>query len=95
MQKQVDLVAGNSTDGLITALKLAVLEDDRHYFPPYEAVPVVREATVRRHPELGVALRELAGRISDEEMQRMNYAVDGEHRDPQEVVSDFLKAKGL
>ena len=95
VQKQVDLVAGNSTDGLIAALKLAALEDDRHYFPPYQAVPVVREAALERHPELGVALRELAGKISDEEMRRMNYAVDGERRDPREVVSDFLKAKGL
>jgi osmoprotectant transport system substrate-binding protein len=95
VQKQVDLVAGNSTDGLIAALKLAVLEDDRHYFPPYQAVPVVREVALERHPELGVALSELAGKISDEEMRRMNYAVDGERRDPREVVSDFLKAKGL
>lgn len=95
VQKQVDLVAGNSTDGLIAALKLAVLKDDRHYFPPYEAVPVVREATLERHPELRAALAELAGKISDEEMRRMNYAVDGERRDPEEVVHDFLKAKGL
>ena len=93
VQKQVDLVAGNSTDGLIAALKLAVLEDDRHYFPPYQAVPVVREAAVERHPKLGEALKELAGKISDEEMRRMNYAVDGERRDPEEVVSDFLKAQ--
>jgi len=93
-QKQVDLVAGNSTDGLIAALKLAVLEDDRHYFPPYEAVPVVREAAVERHPELAAVLSELAGKISDEEMRQMNYAVDGERRDPKDVVSDFLKAKG-
>ena len=95
VQKQVDLVAGNSTDGLIAALKLAVLEDDRHYFPPYQAVPVVREAALKRHPELGVALSELAGKISDEEMRRMNYAVDGQRRDPRDVVSDFRKAKGL
>jgi len=94
-QKQVDLVAGNSTDGLIDALKLAVLEDDRHYFPPYQAVPVVREAAVERHPELSAALKELAGKISDEEMRRMNYAVDGDRRDPRDVVSDFLRAKGI
>ncbi len=95
VERQVDLVAGNSTDGLIAALNLAVLEDDRHYFPPYEAVPVVREATLERHPELSTALGELAGRMSEEEMRRMNYAVDGEHRDPKDVVRDFLKAKGL
>ena len=94
-EKQVDLVAGNSTDGLISALGLAVLEDDRHYFPPYEAVPILREASLERHPELRSALRELGGEISDEEMRRMNYAVDGEHRDPKDVVRDFLKSKGL
>ena len=95
VERQVDLVAGNSTDGLIAALNLAVLEDNRHYFPPYEAVPVVREATLQRHPELRAVLGELAGKISEEEMRRMNYAVDGERRDPTEVVRDFLKAKGL
>ncbi len=95
VEKQVGLVAGNSTDGLISALDLAVLEDDRHYFPPYEAVPVVRKATLDRHPEVRVALEGLAGKISDADMRRMNYAVDGEHRDPKEVVADFLKARRL
>ncbi len=95
VERQVDLVAGNSTDGLIAALNLAVLEDDRHYFPPYEAVPIMGEATLERHPELHAVLGELAGKISEEEMRRMNYAVDGERRDPKEVVRDFLKAKGL
>ncbi len=95
VEKQVDLVAGNSTDGLIAAPNLAVLEDDRHYFPPYEAIPVVGEATLERHPKLRIALGELAGKISEEEMRRMNCAVDGERRDPREVVRDFLKAKGL
>lgn len=95
VEKQVDLVAGNSTDGLISALNLTVLEDDRHYFPPYEAVPVVRKATLDRHPEVRDALEGLAGKISDADMRRMNYAVDGEHRDPKEVVADFLKARCL
>ncbi len=78
---QIDLAAGNTTDGLIPALDLFVLEDDRHYFPPYEAVPVIREQTLQQHPEVAQALAELAGKISDEEMQRLNYAVDGQHRD--------------
>jgi len=94
-QKQVDLVAGSSTDGLIAALDMAVLEDDRHYFPPYQAVPIVREATLRLHPAVGAALDDLAGNISADEMRRMNYAVDGEHRDLKEVVREFLKSKGL
>ena len=92
---QVDLVAGNSTDGLISALGLTVLEDDRHYFPPYEAVPILRAATARRHPEVLEALEELAGKISAEDMQRMNYAVDGQHRDASDVAREFLKSHGL
>ena len=92
---QIDLAAGNSTDGLIPALDLFVLEDDKHYFPPYEAVPVVREQALREHPEISHVLAELAGKISDEEMQRLNYAVDGQHRDVKEVVREFLKRKGL
>jgi osmoprotectant transport system substrate-binding protein len=95
LEKQVDLVAGNSTDGLIAARDLAVLEDDRHYFPPYQAIPIVRRDTLARHPQVRAALNELAGKISDEEMRRMNYAVDGEHHDVREVVREFLRAKGL
>jgi len=72
-----------------------VLEDDRHYFPPYEAVPVIRQQTLQQHPEIAQALAELAGKISDEEMQRLNYAVDGQHRDAKEVVHEFLRAKKL
>lgn len=92
---QVDLVAGNSTDGLISALGLTVLHDDRHYFPPYEAVPILRAATARRHPEVLKALEELAGKISAEDMQRMNYEVDGQHRDARDVAAEFLKSHGL
>jgi osmoprotectant transport system substrate-binding protein len=92
---QVDLVAGNSTDGLIAVLDLAVLEDDRGYFPPYEAAPVVRRQTLDRHPAVRAALAELAGAISAEEMRRMNYAVDGERRDVKEVAAEFLRSKGL
>jgi osmoprotectant transport system substrate-binding protein len=93
--RQVDLAAGNMTDGLIPALDLFVLEDDRHYFPPYEAVPVVHEDTLARHPEVGRALDALAGKISDDDMRRLNYAVDGEHRDVKEVVKEFRRMKGL
>ena len=93
--RQIDLAAGNTTDGLIPALDLFVLQDDRHYFPPYEAVPVIRAQTAQQHPEVAQALADLAGKISDEEMQRMNYAVDGQHRDTSEVVREFLRNKGL
>jgi glycine betaine/choline ABC-type transport system substrate-binding protein len=93
--RQVDIVAGNSTDGVIPALDLAVLEDDRHYFPPYEAVPVARAMALEQHPELREVLRALAGKISATEMQRMNYAVDGEHREVRDVVREFRQHKGL
>jgi osmoprotectant transport system substrate-binding protein len=93
--RQIDFAAGNATDGLIAALDFFVLEDDRHYFPPYEAVPVVRVMVLQQHPELVVALAGLKGSISDQEMQQLNYAVDGLHRDVKEVVHDFLRKKGL
>ncbi|HEX4488227.1 MAG TPA: glycine betaine ABC transporter substrate-binding protein [Terriglobales bacterium] len=93
--KQVDVIAGNATDGLIPALDLFVLEDDRHYFPPYEAVPVVRQETLVQHPEVKAALDELAGKISDDEMRQLNYAVDGQHRNAPDVVREFLRKKGL
>jgi osmoprotectant transport system substrate-binding protein len=92
---QIDLAAGNTTDGIIPALDLFVLEDDKHYFPPYEAVPIVREQTLQQHPEISRVLDELAGMISDQEMQRLNYAVDGQHRDVKQVVHEFLKDKKL
>jgi osmoprotectant transport system substrate-binding protein len=92
---QIDLAAGNTTDGLIPALDLFVLEDDRHYFPPYEAVPVIRDETLRRHPEVRSGLAQLEGKISDTEMQQLNYAVDGQHRDVKEVVREFMRKKGL
>jgi osmoprotectant transport system substrate-binding protein len=92
--KQVDLVAGNSTDGLIASLDLAVLKDDKHYFPPYEAAPVVRQQTLAQHPELRQALRELGGSISEAEMRHLNYQVDGEHRDVKQVVREFLQSQG-
>ena len=87
---QVDFIAGNSTDGLISALGLVVLDDDKHYFPPYDAAPLVRDAVVSKHPEVREALRALGGKISEDQMRRMNYAVDGEHKDVKQVVKEFL-----
>jgi len=94
-EHQIDLAAGNTTDGLIPALDLFVLADDRHYFPPYEAVPVIREQTLQDRPEVGRALAQLANEISDAEMQQLNYSVDGLHRDVRQVVRQFLKSKHL
>ncbi len=87
---QIDMAGGNATDGLIPALDLFALEDDHHYFPPYEAVAVIRQQTIEQHPEVARVLRDLDGKISNAQMQRMNYAVDGQHRDPRDVVKDFL-----
>ncbi|HXA06563.1 MAG TPA: glycine betaine ABC transporter substrate-binding protein [Bryobacteraceae bacterium] len=94
-ERQVDIIAGNNTDGLIPALDFVVLEDDHHYFPPYEAVAILRGEMLKNHPEVGTALSELSGAISDEDMRRMNYAVDGQHRDVTAVVREFLKQRGM
>ena len=87
---QVDVIAGNSTDGLIDKLGLYQLEDDKHYFPPYEAAPVVREQILTEYPDVRGLLDSLAGKITNEQMRRLNYAVDGEHRQARDVVHDFL-----
>ena len=94
-EKKVDIVAGNSTDGLIDALGLIPLADDRHYFPPYDAVPIVRRAALQKFPQLRAALADLAGRISEEEMRRLNRQVDADQRDVTTVVREFRAAKGL
>ncbi len=91
--KQIDLAAGNTTDGLIPALDLFVLEDDRHYFPPYEAVPIIRDQILTRHPEVKAALDQLGGKISDDDMRQLNYAVDGQHHDVKQVVREFLRKR--
>jgi osmoprotectant transport system substrate-binding protein len=92
---QVDIVAGNSTDGAIRVLDFIALEDDRHYFPPYEAVPLVREDSLRRWPQISVALQRLAGKITADDMRAMNLAVDAQHQDVAEVVHKFRISKGL
>ena len=93
--RKVDLIAGNSTDGRIAALDLVQLEDDRHYFPPYEAVFLTRQDALTRVPALAEALRRLAGAISTEEMRGLNYEVDGLKRDKKTVVHEWLVKKGL
>ena len=88
--RQVDIIAGSNTDGLIAALGLVVLEDDRHYFPPYDAVTIVRPEALQQFTGMQAALESLSGRITTEAMRRMNYAVDGEKRDAADVVRQFL-----
>lgn len=94
-KKQVDLVAGNSTDGMLSVLPLKVLADDRHYFPPYECAIVVREKALEQYPALRAALEELSGRISADTMRRLNYELDGKHRPAREIAKDFLRSAGL
>jgi osmoprotectant transport system substrate-binding protein/osmoprotectant transport system permease protein len=91
-ERQVDLIAGDATSGLIEAYGLVMLRDTKRYFPPYDAVPVARSAVLLAHPEVRDALAGLAGRITVEDMRRMNHAVDAEHRDPADVAREFLNA---
>ncbi len=93
--RSVDIVAGSNTDGLIAALGLVVLEDDRHYFPPYDAVPIVRPGLLISFPAARRVFDRLAGRISADEMRAMNYAVDGEQQDAAAVVHEFLQQHAL
>jgi len=88
---KVDVIAGNSTDGQIEALDLLALEDDRHYFPPYEPAPVTRQSTIQQHPDIAAALDQLAGRLSDGEMRRLNALADVEHQDIATIARDWLR----
>jgi osmoprotectant transport system permease protein len=93
--QQVDLIAGNSTEGRIATLDLFQLADDRHYFPPYEAVYLVRQDSLARVPALREVLAKLANAISTDEMRRLNYEIDGKKRDAKEVVKEWLGSRGL
>ena len=89
-QKQVSMAAGNTTDGVLSALDVVVLEDDRHAFPPYQASIVVREDALTRFPGLEAALNDLSGKISESTMRRLNYEVDSQHRPVRVVAGEFL-----
>lgn len=91
---QVDVVVGNSTDGLIDALGLVALVDDLHYFPPYDAVPIVRESTLERFPPLRAALADLGGKLSAGDLRKLNYAVDALHQDAAALVRKFRSERG-
>jgi len=93
--RQVDLVAGNSTEGRIATLDLFQLADDRHYFPPYEAVYLVRQDSLTRVPALREVLARLANGIRTDEMRRLNYEIDGNKRDLKEVVKEWIAKRGL
>ena len=90
---QVDLIAGDATAGLIKALDLAPLDDNRHYFPPYDAAPVARAETLLRYPAVRLALEKLSGKISADDMRALNYAADVEHRDISTIAREFIAAR--
>ena len=95
LDHQVDIVAGNSTDGLIDSLHLVPLEDNLHYFPPYDAVPIVRQSALEKFPQLRAALADLSGKISAAEMRHLNAEVDADQRDVAAVVRAFRASKNL
>jgi osmoprotectant transport system substrate-binding protein len=90
-ERKVDFAAGDVTNGLIPKFDLFVLEDDKHYFPPYEAAPVVRIATLKKFPGLEDALNALGNTIPEQTMRQMNYAVDAKHQEVRKVAEEFLK----
>jgi glycine betaine/choline ABC-type transport system substrate-binding protein len=91
----VDVISGFTTDGRIPAYGLVVLEDDKSFFPPYEATAIVRGKVMEKYPELEPLLNSLGGIISDEKMAMMNAAVDLDKREPKEVAREFLQQEGL
>jgi osmoprotectant transport system permease protein len=94
-QDEADLVVGFATDWQIQALNLVVLEDDRSYFPNYHGAPLVRDAVLKKYPEVGRALNRLGGKIDDQAMRQLNYEVAVKRRSEAEVVHEFLERKGL
>ncbi len=91
--RQVDLIAAANTDGLIAARDLVVLQDDLHYFPPYDAVPIVRPECLQFSPAVAAAMQRLTGKLSAQDMRRLNFAIDGEKKDVEVVVREFLAQK--
>ena len=92
---QVDIVAGNATDAQIGHFGMTILEDDKHYFPPYEAIPIARKEALDRRPELKQMIEKLGGRIDAATMSKLNYKIDGEHQDFASVIKKFREESGL
>lgn len=95
IQKKVDMIAGNSTDGQISRLGLVVLKDDQQYFPPYEAAPIIRKQTLEKYPQLRAAINQLSGQMTADKMRELNNLVEGELQDIKTVVREFRKSQGL
>lgn len=94
-EKQVDFIATNSTDGLIQVLDLVMLQDDKKYLPPYQAVPVFNQEILEKYPELVTTINQLGGKISTSEIQKMNYQVDNQSQPVEDVVREWLKSQQL
>jgi len=90
--KQVDMVAASATDGQLSALDVKVLDDNRHYFPPYQCAVVVREGALGREPRLGAALQELSGKFDDATMRRLNYEADTKHRPIADIAAEYFRS---
>jgi osmoprotectant transport system substrate-binding protein len=89
-QHQVEMAAGNSTDGQLSNEQFFVLEDNKHYFPPYQAAFVVRDSALQKFPGLEAALKELSGTLNDQSMRQLNYQLEGLHRSGTKVVEEWL-----
>lgn len=92
---EVQVISAFATDGLLVRYNLQILEDDKQFFPPYHAAVLIRQDVLEKYPELEEILNKLADKISDEQMQKLNYQVDGEGKDPSQVSKEFLKEAGL
>lgn len=92
---QIDIIAGNTTDGQLLGNSFTVLDDDKHYFPPYQAVTIVRDQIAEEHPDVLAAISGLSGKISDRDMQHMNYEATEQHKDVTAVVGEFLASKPI
>ena len=93
--QKADVIDAFATDGRIQAFHLKVLKDDKQFFPPYYAAPVIREDTLKRYPQIAEVLNQLAGKLDDKQMSRLNAQVDLEKKDPKEVARQWLKEQGL
>ena len=92
---QIQIVNGYSTDGMISAMKLKRLKDDKGLWPPYYVVPVVRKETLDANPKIADVLNRVSALLDEASMAEMNYKVDGDKMEPKDVARDFLKAKGV
>ena len=92
---QIQIVNGYATDGMISAMKLTRLKDDKNLWPPYFVVPVVRKEVLDANPKVAAVLNRVSAMLDETTVAEMNYRVDGEKMEPKDVARDFLKAKGV